>query len=393
MTLASGNWNYPTTVWFGNGRISDLASACSELGISKPLLVADKGLDGLEIVTRTRAVLASAGVDHGYFFDVQGNPTGANVDAGVAVFRDGAHDGVIAFGGGSAMDAAKSIALIANQCPTLSLWELEDVGDNWTLADSDKIAPIVAVPTTAGTGSEVGRAGVILDESAHLKKIIFHPKMLPGIIISDPELTTGLPANITAWTGVDALVHAVEAYCAPGYHPMADGIAIEAIRMVFAYLPRAVDNGDDLEARGQMLVAASMGATAFQKGLGSIHSVAHVLGARYNTHHGLANAVLLPYGLKQNGSVIDARLRHLCKVLDIPNPGVDGFIAAILAMRERFAIPHTLAELGIANDDAEAIGRAAFDDPSTATNAKPISATELQALFEAAVAGELESLA
>ncbi len=392
MTLASGNWNYPTTVWFGNGRIADLAAACANLGIHNPLFVADKGLDGLEIVERARAVLRTASIQHGYFFEVQGNPTGSNVDAGVAVYRSGNHDGVIAFGGGSAMDAAKCIALIAGQRPELSLWDLEDVGDNWLQADADKIAPIIAVPTTAGTGSEVGRAGVILDERAQLKKIIFHPKMLPAIIISDPELTIGLPANITAWTGVDALVHAVEAYCAPGYHPMADGIAIEAIRMVFSYLPRAVQDGSDLEARGQMLVAASMGATAFQKGLGSIHSVAHVLGARYNTHHGLANAVLLPYGLKQNSSAIEARMQHLCKVLDLPQSGVDGFIAAVLDMRKSFNIPHTLAELGIGKNDAVAIGLAAFDDPSTPSNAKPINATELQALFEAAVDGDMERL-
>lgn len=393
MTLPNSNWNYPTTMWFGNGRIADLPTACAQLGMQKPLFVTDEGLVALDIVKNTCALLSEAGVEHVLYSNVQGNPSGENVDQGVALYREQGCDGIIAFGGGSGLDAAKAIGLMADQDPSLSLWDMEDVGDNWTRAKPEAIAPIIAVPTTAGTGSETGRASVITDVANEAKKIIFHPKMLPSIIISDPELTLGLPPHITAWTGIDALVHAVEAYCAPGYHPMADGIAIEAIRLISEYLPKAVADGSDLEARGQMLVAASMGATAFQKGLGSVHSVAHTLGAMYNVQHGLCNAILLPYGLQQNRDVIDARMQHLCRVLELPGQGTQGVIDYILKLRESLGIPNTLAGLnGIDDSRAEEIGRVAFKDPSTPSNAKPVTAGDLQALFVAAVHGDLASL-
>lgn len=275
---------------------------------------------------------------------------------------------------------------------TRSIWDFEDVGDNWSHANIDGIAPIIAIPTTAGTGSEVGRASVILDEDLHTKKIIFHPKMLPGIVISDPELTLGLPPNITAWTGVDAMVHALEAYCAPGYHPMADGIAIEAIRIIAKYLPIAVADGKNLEARGQMLVAASMGATAFQKGLGSVHSIAHQLGALYNKQHGLLNAIILPYALRQNRSAIEERMVHLSKVLGLPNNGTDAIIAYILDLRKQLNIPHTLMEIGINEDNAREIGEMAFKDPSTPSNARAVTTGDLEQLFRAAVTGAINSL-
>ncbi len=388
--LPNANWNYPTTIWFGNGRIKALPEALIALGIRKPLFVTDEGLAALAIVKDSLAILDQAGIDYQCYTDVQGNPTGANVDGGVALFRRDAHDGVIAFGGGSALDAGKAIALLAGQ--QRPLWDFEDVDDNWTRVDASAVAPVLAVPTTAGTGSEVGRAAVILDQQAQRKKIIFHPKMLPGIIISDPQLSLGLPANITAWTGIDAMVHAVEAYCAPGFHPMADGIAIEAIRMISRYLPQAVADGSNLEARGQMLVAASMGATAFQKGLGSVHSVSHVLGALYNLHHGLANAIILPYGLAQNAAVIEQRMDYLLRVLELPGKGTRGFIDFVLSLREQLAIPHTLAEVDISDQRAGEIGRLAFADPSTPSNAKPVDAKELEQLFIAAVHGKLESL-
>uniref|UniRef100_UPI0035944D85 iron-containing alcohol dehydrogenase n=1 Tax=Pricia sp. TaxID=2268138 RepID=UPI0035944D85 len=324
------------------------------------------------------------------YSDVQGNPTEANVLNGVAHYTKNRHDGVIAFGGGSAMDAAKAIAFMSGQ--SLSLWDFEDVGDNWTHADINGIAPIIAIPTTAGTGSEVGRASVILDEKLHTKKIIFHPKMLPGIVIIDPELTVGLPAHITAWTGIDAMVHAIEAYIAPGYHPMAEGIAIAAIRMIAKYLPVAFKHGYDVEARGQMLVAASMGATAFQKGLGSVHSIAHQLGAIYNKEHGLLNAILLPYALKQNKPAIEEKMGYLSKVLELPGHDTDAIIAYILELRKELNIPHTLKEIGINDDEAERIGKMAFLDPSTPSNAMPLNTDDLEKLFRAAVKGDLNSL-
>ncbi len=390
MPLPSSNWNYPTTIWFGNGRLGEVASACQQLRITRPLLVTDEALVKLEITDAVCDKLRAAPLDFTLFSEVQGNPTDANVEAGIQCYRQQHSDGVIAFGGGSAIDAAKTIALVAGQ--SRPLWDFEDSGDNWQRADSHAIAPIVAIPTTAGTGSEVGRAAVILDQQVHTKKIIFHPRMLPGIIISDPELCLGLPPNITAWTGIDALVHALEAYCAPGFHPMADGIAIEAIRMIAHYLPLAYADGGNLEARGQMLVAASMGATAFQKGLGSIHSVSHQLGALYNVQHGLANAILLPYGMRQNAAAINQRMAHLCRVLAIADPGTESMINFLLDLRQRLGIPHSLDQIGIDDQRAEEIGRMALADACTPTNARTVDAGDLEQLFRAAQCGALASL-
>jgi alcohol dehydrogenase class IV len=385
--MTNSNWNYPTTIWFGAGRIKELPRACVQLGIKKPLFVTDEGLVKLDIVKNTCKLLENNKVAFSVYSEVQGNPTGKNVEDGVRHYNANNHDGIIAFGGGSAIDAAKTIGFMAGQ--TRSLWEFEDIGDNWSYANEAAIAPIIAVPTTSGTGSEVGRASVILDEASQSKKIIFHPRMLPGIVISDPELTLGLPSHITAWTGVDAMVHAIEAYCAPGYHPMAEGIAIEAIRLISKYLPKAVENGADLEARGQMLVAASMGATAFQKGLGSVHSVAHQLGAIYNKQHGLLNAIILPYALKQNKNAIANKMNHLSLVLKLENRGTDAVIAHILELRKQLQIPHTLSEIGITDQKAELIGKMALEDPSTATNAKVVNAQDLENLFRASVSGDI----
>ncbi|MDT7828325.1 iron-containing alcohol dehydrogenase [Pricia sp. S334] len=384
------NWNFPTTIWFGAGRIIDLPLSCQKSGIKKPLLVTDNGLVKLDVFEEVKRILREANIDFTTYSSVQGNPTEANVLKGVLHYNKNRHDGVIAFGGGSALDAAKAIAFMSGQ--SRSLWDFEDVGDNWARAEIDGIAPIIAIPTTAGTGSEVGRASVILDKRSQTKKIIFHPKMLPGTVIVDPELTLGLPPHITAWTGVDAMVHAIEAYIAPGYHPMAEGIAIEAIRIISKYLPKAFNNGTDVQARGQMLVAASMGATAFQKGLGSVHSIAHQLGAIYNKEHGLLNAILLPYALKQNQSAIEEKMVYLSKVLELKKQGTDAIIEYILQLRKELNIPHTLKEIGINDDEAERIGKMAFKDPSTPSNAKPLNEDDLEKLFKAAVNGELNIL-
>lgn len=390
MTIQSSNWNFPTTVWFGNGRIGEIINACEHLNVLNPLFVTDFNLVNLDIVSTTTSLLRSKGIKFNIYSSVQSNPTETNVMDGVALYQKGGHDGVIAFGGGSALDAAKTIAFMT--CQTRSLWDFEDIGDNWKLANTDGIAPIIAIPTTAGTGSEVGRASVILDEVDRSKKIIFHPEMLPKLIILDPELTLSLPPNITAWTGIDALVHALEAYCAPGYHPMADGIAIEAIRIISRYLPIAVEDGSDLEARGFMLTASSMAAVAFQKGLGSIHSVAHQLGAIYNIQHGLANSILLPYGLRQNASVIEGKMIHLGTVLGLDKPGTDAVIDYIIQLRMQLGIPNSLKEVDVDDQHATEIGKKAFNDPSTPTNAKPVNAQDLQNLFSAALEGKMEYL-
>jgi alcohol dehydrogenase class IV len=381
MTI-KGNWNYPTTVWSGPGRIAELPVALARLGIKKPLLVTDEGLANSAMVKNALAISGAA-----LFAKVKGNPTGRNVDDGLAALKAGGHDGVIAFGGGSALDAAKAIALMWKQ--TRPLWDFEDIGDWFKRVDPAGMLPVVAVPTTSGTGSEVGRASVITDEATHTKKIIFHPKMLPEIVIADPELTVGLPPHVTAATGIDAYVHSFEAYCAPGFHPMAEGIALEGMRLVKEYLPRAFKDGKDIEARGQMLAAASMGAAAFQKGLGGVHALAHPIGAVYDTHHGLTNAVLLPYVMVHNKPAIAARMNLLARVLDLPDPGFDAALKWTLEFRAALKIPHTLKEIGVDDSRAAEIGAMAEKDPSAGGNPCPVTAMDLEAVFRAAVAGKI----
>jgi alcohol dehydrogenase class IV len=342
MSKLISKWNYPTTVRFGAGRISELAEACLSSGIKKPLFVTDPGLAKMKIVADALAGLKAAGVKYGLFHEVQPNPIAANVEAGVKVVRAGKHDGVIAFGGGSALDVGKVIAFMAGQ--TRPMWDFEDVGDWWTRADPNGILPVIAVPTTAGTGSEVGRAGVITNEETHTKKVIFHPKMMPVIVIADPALSVGMPPFITAGTGMDALAHCLEAYCAPGYHPMADGIALEGMRLVFENLPKAFANGKDLTARAHMMSAAAMGATAFQKGLGAIHSLSHPIGSLYHTHHGMTNAVFMPYVLDFNRAAIEARIEPAARYLNIKG-GFDGFRKAVINLRKTLKVPHALGGL------------------------------------------------
>lgn len=382
--LATTNWNYPTAVRFGIGRIADLPSACKELGLSRPLLVTDPGIAKLPMIADALASLEAAGLITGLFSDVKPNPIGANVDAGIAAYRAGGHDGVIAWGGGSALDAAKAIAFMSGQCRPL--WDFEDIGDWFTRADPAGIAPIIAVPTTSGTGSEVGRASVIVDEASHSKKIIFHPKMMPSIVILDPELTVGLPPFITAATGIDALSHCLEAYCAPGFHPMADGIAVEGMRLIKDWLPRAVSDGHDLEARGQMQVAASMGATAFQKGLGGMHALAHPVGALYDTHHGATNGVFMPYVLAYNRTAIDERIARLAAYLGLANPSFGAFLSWILDLRTLVGIPNGLAGLNVGSERFAEIATMAERDPSASGNPRRFDAAAALHVLENSLA-------
>ncbi|MEP6884661.1 MAG: iron-containing alcohol dehydrogenase [Gammaproteobacteria bacterium] len=381
-----GNWNYPTTIWAGPGRIVELAKACASAGIKRPLIVTDEGLIGAPMIKNALADLSQAAL----FGGVRGNPALSHVESGLHAYRAGGHDGVVAFGGGSALDAGKVVAFMSGQ--TRPLWDFEDVGDWWTRADPAGIAPVIAVPTTAGTGSEVGRAGVILNEETHQKKIIFHPQMMPRIVISDPELTVGLPPGVTAATGIDAFVHCFEAYCAPGFHPLADGIALEGMRLIHRYLPRAYADGKDIEARSYMLAAASMGATAFQKGLGGVHAIAHPVGSWFNTHHGLTNAVILPYVMVFNRAAIADKAKVIARVLDLPAHNFDGFFDWVLKMREDLGIPHSLAEIGVSADSADVIGREAALDPSAGGNPISVDAVQLETIFRAAVAGSLGSV-
>ena len=384
----TGTWSYPTQVRFGPGRIAELPRACRSLGMSRPLLVTDPGLAALPMVAEAVAANEAAGLPTAVFSKVKPNPLGRNVEDGVAVFREGGHDGVIAFGGGSGLDAAKAIAFMAGQ--DRPIWDFEDVGSNWKRADPAGIAPIVAVPTTAGTGSEVGRASVILQEETHSKRIVFHPKMLPGIVISDPELTLGLPAHITAATGMDALAHCLEAYCAPGFHPMAEGIAVEGLRLVKDWLPTAVEDGGNLAARAQMLAAASMGATAFQKGLGAIHSLSHPIGAIYDTHHGLTNAVVMPYVLAFNRPAIEDKMVRLAAWLGLAEPSFAAVQGWILGLRSALSIPHSLREIGVGDDRVEEIAEAAAVDPTAPTNPIPLDPPSLRAMMENALEGRVD---
>ncbi|HET6519542.1 MAG TPA: iron-containing alcohol dehydrogenase [Geminicoccaceae bacterium] len=380
-----GNWSYPTTVRFGPGRLAELPDACRALGIARPLLVTDPGLAELEMVRRTVALNEAAGLATAVFSGIRSNPTGGDIDAGVEAYRAGGHDGVIAFGGGSALDAGKAIAFMVGQ--GLPIWEFEDRGDLWRKANAAGIAPVVAVPTTAGTGSEVGRAGVITDERTHEKKIIFHPRMLPGQVIADPEVTIALPPKLTAWTGFDALSHGLEALCAPGFHPMADGIAVECVRLVHAWLPRAVERGDDLAARAHMLAAAAMGAVAFQKGLGAMHALSHPVGGLLGAHHGLTNAVVMPYVLAYNRPVIGERMARVARTLDLPGAGFDAVYDWVVGLRRRLGIPDTLAELGVRPEHLERMAAMAAIDPTAGGNPRPVGVPELRALYESALGG------
>jgi alcohol dehydrogenase class IV len=381
------NWNYPTAIRFGVGRIAELPAACKELGMKRPLLVTDPGLRKLPMIESALTAIKAAGLGDACFSDVRGNPVGRNVDDGVACYKSNKCDGIIAFGGGSALDVGKTIALMVGQ--TRPLWDFEDREDWYTRVNVAGMAPIIAVPTTAGTGSEVGRASVILDESTHLKKIIFHPKMQPAIVISDPELSAGLPARITAATGMDALAHCLEAYCAPGFHPMADGIALEGMRLVKEWLPIAVKDGNNLAARGHMLAAATMGATAFQKGLGAIHSLSHPVGAVHNSHHGETNGVVMPYVLIFNRPAIEEKMTRLARYLGLPDPGFQAVLKWVQALKKEIGIPDTLADLGVKESDLDMLVPMAVDDPSTGGNPRPAGHAEMRQMFEKAIRGDL----
>ena len=381
------NWNYPTSIRFGPGRIKELPDAAAELGIRNPLLVTDPGIAALPILTDALEANQLAGMATGVFTGVDANPVGANVDAGVEAYRSGDHDGVIAMGGGSALDAAKAIALMAGQ--TRALWDFEDLGDNWKRVESKGMAPVVAVPTTSGTGSEVGRASVIIDESTHTKKIIFHPGMLPERVICDPALTIGLPAHITAAVGMDALSHNLEAYCATSNHPQADGIALEGMKLIREHLVTATHSPTDIVARSAMMSASLMGATAFQKGLGAMHSMAHVIGAKLNAHHGLINAVVMPYVLCANRSAIADRMTDLARYLDLPQPSFMAVLDWVLALRSELNIPHTLKDLGVTHDHIATFAPAAVLDPSTGSNPLPFSTSHFAELFRNGIDGSL----
>ncbi|MCC6001815.1 MAG: iron-containing alcohol dehydrogenase [Pararhodobacter sp.] len=380
MSLPSANWSYPTAVKFGAGRVAELAEHCRAAGITRPLLVTDRGLAGLPITARALDILDAGGLGRAVFADVDPNPTEANMEAGLSAYRAGGHDGVIGFGGGSALDLAKMIALMVDQ--PVPVWELEDISDWWTRANPATIAPIFAVPTTAGTGSEVGRAGVLTDSRTHRKVIVFHPRLMPAVTLCDPELTVGMPPFITAGTGIDALAHCLEAFCSPHYHPMSQGIALEGMRLVFENLPKVWADPNDLVARGHMMSAAAMGAVAFQKGLGAIHAISHPVGALYNTHHGTTNAVVMPMVLDFNRPAVERRLTQAAGYLGLAG-GFDGFRAAVMDLRALLDIPPGLAAMGVQADAVDRLAEAALADPSCGGNPVALTRENLRDLIAA----------
>jgi alcohol dehydrogenase class IV len=377
MTITA-NWSYPTSIKFGAGRIKELADHCKSLGIKKPLLITDRGLAPMPITQNALDILDTAGLGRALFADVDSNPTDVNLDAGVKAFKAGGHDGVIAFGGGSGLDLGKCVAFMAGQ--SRPVWDFEDVGDWWTRASVEGIAPIIAVPTTAGTGSEVGRASVITNSETHTKKVIFHPKFLPAVTICDPELTVGMPKVITAGTGMDAFAHCLEAYSSPFYHPMSAGIALEGLRLVKEYLPRAYRDGTDIEARAHMMSAAAMGAVAFQKGLGAIHSLSHPVGAIYNTHHGMTNAVVMPPVLRFNRPAIEGKIGVAAAYLGISG-GFDGFYDYVLKLREELGVPDKLSALGVGKDRIDEMAAMAIVDPTAGGNPVELTLDAAKQLF------------
>ena len=384
MNIQNINWNYPTPIWFGPGRIKEIQKACDDLNILNPLIVTDPGILKTNIITKLNNNLKTTAK---IYSEVQGNPTGKNVKDGVDFFNSFQNDGVIAVGGGSGMDTGKGIAFMAKQ--TKPIWDFEDIGDYWTRANSDVIFPIIAVPTTAGTGSETGRAGVFTNEETKVKKIIFHPKMLPSTVILDPELTLPLPAHLTAYTGMDALAHCLEAYCSNLFHPLSQGIALEGISIIKKYLQKVFSNGEDIEARGNMLAASSMGSIAFQKGLGAIHSLSHPVGALYNTHHGLTNAVFMPYVLKKNRNVIENKLIALSRYIELSNQSFDGFMTWILDLRESLQIPHALEELIHEDTKLEEMSAMALEDPTAGSNPINLNQSDFLKLYQDSFKGIL----
>ncbi|MEO1292375.1 MAG: iron-containing alcohol dehydrogenase [Pseudomonadota bacterium] len=378
----TANWSYPTAIRFGAGRIAELPDACRSAGIARPLVVTDRGLARLPITGQALDLLEGAGLGRALFSEVDPNPTDTNLAAGVEVLRSGGHDGVVAFGGGSSLDLGKAIAFQAGQ--TRPVWDFEDIGEYWQRADAEAIKPNIAVPTTAGTGSEVGRASVITNSDSHVKKVIFHPKMLPSVVIADPKLTVGMPPAITAGTGMDALAHCLEAYCSPFYHPMSQGIALEGMRLVKENLLTAYAVPDDIEARGHMMSAAAMGAVAFQKGLGAIHALSHPVGALYNTHHGATNAVVLPTVLRANRGAVEDRLGNAAAYLNLPG-GFDGFYAWVMELRSALAIPDTLTDLGVERARIDEMAAMAVVDPTAGGNPVPLTMDLARELYETAM--------
>jgi alcohol dehydrogenase class IV len=388
MSTLRGDWNYPTSIRFGAGRIAELPEACKSLGIQRLLLVTDPGLASLPMIHTAVDACRTAALACEVFSDIQANPIEANVTEGVRAFREGQHDGVVAFGGGSALDTGKAIALMVGQ--TRPMWDFEDREDWYTRVNVSGMAPIVGVPTTAGTGSEVGRASVITDVRDHTKKIIFHPKMQPALVIADPELTLGLPAKVTAAVGMDALSHNLEAFCSPSFHPMADGIALEGTRLIKEWLPIAVHDGNNLEARAHMMIASTMGATAFQKGLGAMHSLSHPCSANLNTHHGLTNAVVMPYVLAWNRRAIEHKMVRLAAFLNLPEASFDSVLKWVLDLRKTIGVPHTLAKLGMRVEQVDSFAPQALEDPSTSGNPLPMTRPDFAELYRNCIEGRLE---
>ena len=381
------NWNYPTSVWVGENRIKDLPVACKNLSISRPLFVTDKDLINLDMTKKIILENKKKFNNLAIYSNFSGNPIGENVEEGVVEFKKNNCDGVIAFGGGSGLDVGKAIAFMSGQ--SRPIWDFEDIGDYWKRADENNIAPIIAVPTTAGTGSETGRASAIINKASGVKKIIFHPKFLPSIVILDPVLTIDLSPRLTAATGMDALAHNLEAFCAPSFHPMADGIAIEGMRLIKKSLLIVVKNGKDLNARADLLAAASMGSTAFQKGLGAIHSLSHPVNAQFNIHHGLSNAIFMPYVLSFNRSLIEKKIVSICDYLYL-DKNFESFLNWILDLRKELKIPHKLSEvIETSKIDLKILSQMALDDPSTATNPKKLTIDDMKILYEHSISGEL----
>ncbi len=384
MNIENSNWSYPTNILFGENRVKEIQKVCNELNISNPLIVTDPGILKTNIIEKIQSSLTNKAI---IYSDVQSNPTGKNVSEGVIQFNLNNNDGVIAVGGGSGMDVGKGIAFMAKQ--KRPLWDFEDIDDWWTRANADVIFPIIAIPTTAGTGSETGRASVFTNEATKEKKIIFHPKMLPSTVILDPILTILLPKNLTAFTGMDALAHCIEAYCSPKFHPYSQGIALEGIKLIKDNLLDAYHDGNNIKARANMLTTSSMGSIAFQKGLGAIHSLSHPVGAIYDTHHGLTNAVFMPYVLNKNKDTIETKIQNLSSYLNLKNNSFETFLDWILEIRKKLNIPHTLKEI-IDNDEKfEVMSKMALEDPSTSTNPKKLSQEDFLKLYHDSFNGKL----
>ncbi len=381
--LTSHDWGFPVPIAYGPGRLTEIGQRCVAMGIRNPLIVTDHGSRNLEFISRLQTFLAAAGLTSALFCEISPNPIDSEISFGRAAFRNGTHDAIIAIGGGSAMDGGKAICLTANN--SIDLWDFEFEQPAPKIASKNAFPKLITIPTTAGTGAETESTGMVTHSVKAMKFCVWHPDLKPSLALLDPELTVGLPANMTAWTGADALVHAIEAFLVPGFNPLCDGLALEALSLISTWLPVVVAEPQNITARGGMHVGSCLAGISFLKGLGLVHAISHMIGAEFNTHHGLTNAIILPVVLRFNLPGMQDKVRRMAEAMGMSDHSIDGFITAVEAMLDEIKIPKSLGEIGVPIDCAARIATKALKDSAARTNPRSATLAEVQALTQTAI--------